>query len=406
MREPEKSNLRCRNQSFEVPSLCNFNNLWTQAALEELEVHQRNGTWSRTQLPKGASAIGCRWVFKVKRNADGSIECYKAHLVAKGFLQHPGFDFTETFSPTAKYQVIRTIFALSAVKDLHLQSIDISHAFINGDLDAEVYMRQPEGFESGDPSEVLHSNKSLYGLKQAACMWKVKLASVLCDSMGFKCIYSDNSIYVYQKGSDRILMPVFVDDGVLASNSLPLLDFLVSELSKHFKLRDLGETSFILGMQVTRDRSKRILELSQRQYIVDMLDRYGMANCNAVSTPMLPGLRLSASMAPQNNQEHAEMAKHPYGNAVGSLLFLAMTTCPDIAFSVSVLCRFISNSGQLHWHAVQHLFCNLQGTKDMCLTYKGDKYNQEHVFTTFTDSDHTGNADNGCFTGGTSCALE
>src|SRR6201996_4970639 len=212
-------------------------------------------------------------------------------------------------------------------------------------------MRQPEGFESGDSSEVLCLNKSLYGLKQAAHMWKVNLVSVLCDSMGFRCIYSDNSIYVYQKGSDCILMPVFVDDRVLASNSLPLLNSLVSELSKHFKLRDLGKTLFILGMQVTRDRSKRILKLSQRQYIVDMLDRYGMANCNAVSTPMLPGLCLCVSMAPQNNQERSEMAKHPYGNAVGSLLFLAMTTQPDIVFSVSVLCCFISNPGQRHWCA-------------------------------------------------------
>src|ERR1700742_321134 len=337
--------------------------LWMQATLEELEAHQRNGTWSRTQLPKGATAISCRWVFKVKKNADGSIERYKARLVAKGFSQRPGFDFTETFAPTAKYQAIRTVFALSAVEDLHLQLTDISHAFINGDLDAEVYMKQPEGFETGDSSDVLCLNKSLYGLKQAACMWKVKLASVLCDSMGFKCIYSDNGIYVYQKGSDRVLMPVFVNDGVLASNSLPLLNSPVSELSKHFKLRNLGETSFILGMQVTRDRSKRILALSQRQYIVDMLDCYGMANCNAVSTPMLPGLRLSTSMAPQSDQERSEMAKHPYGNAVGSLLFLAMTTRPDIAFSVSVLCCFISNPGQPHWRAVQHLFRYLQGTK-------------------------------------------
>ena len=118
-------------------------------------------------------------------------------MVAKGYSQRPGFDFTETFAPTAKYQAIRTVLALAAVEDLHLRSIDISHAFINGDLEEEVYMQQPEGFQSGVPGEVLHLNKSLYGLKQAARQWKIKLASVLCEQMGFRCISSDNSIYVF-----------------------------------------------------------------------------------------------------------------------------------------------------------------------------------------------------------------
>src|ERR1700742_1312300 len=103
---------------------------------------------------------------------------------------------------------------------------------------------------------------------------------------------------------------------------------------------------------------------------------------------------MASATVPQNNQECSEMAKHPFGNAVGSLLFLAMTTQPDIAFFVSVLCCFILNPGQPHWHAVQHLFHYLQGTKDICLTDRGDKYDPEHVFIAFTDSDHAGNADN------------
>ena len=158
--------------------------LWTKAAEEELDAHTRNGTWELADLPTGRKAIGSRWVFKVKRNADGSIEHYKARLVAKGFSQHPGFDFNETFAPTDRFAAIRTILALSALEDLHLHSIDISHAFINGDLDAEVYMEQPEGFEHGGPGKVLRLHKSIYGLKQASRMWYQKLQAVLID-IGF-----------------------------------------------------------------------------------------------------------------------------------------------------------------------------------------------------------------------------
>src|SRR5882762_10102774 len=143
--------------------------------------------WELADLPSGQKAIGSRWVFKVKRNADGSIERYKARLVAKGFSQRPGFDFNETFAPTARFSAICTILALSALEDLHLQSIDISHAFINGDLEEEVFMEQPEGFEQGEPGQVLRLKRSLYGLKQASRMWYQKLQTVLID-IGFHCV--------------------------------------------------------------------------------------------------------------------------------------------------------------------------------------------------------------------------
>ena len=130
-------------------------------------------------MPPSRKAIGCRWVFKVKRKADGTIERYKARLVAKGFSQRPGFDFNETFAPTAKFAAIRTILALSGLHDLHLHSIDISHAFINGDLDEEVYMQQPEGFPLGRPNQVLWLWKSIYGLKQASRIPEAAISSLL-----------------------------------------------------------------------------------------------------------------------------------------------------------------------------------------------------------------------------------
>jgi hypothetical protein len=201
--------------------------LWIDAALEELLAHTRNGTWTLVELPPWRTAVGSHWVFKIKRNPDSTVERYKARLVAKGYSQRPGFDFFETFAGTPKYTAIRTVLALAAVEDLHMRSIDISNAFLNGELEEEVYMRQAEGFERGGPNIVCLLNKALYGLKQASRVWKIKLARVLCDQLGFKTIYSDSSIYAYQRDKIRVLLPVFVDDGTIVSNSASMLDEIV-----------------------------------------------------------------------------------------------------------------------------------------------------------------------------------
>ena len=144
---------------------------WMQAAIEEITSLVANGTWQPVRLPEGRKAIGCRWVFKVKKNADGSVERYKARLVAKGFSQRPGFDFEETFSPTAKWAALRAILAYASLQDMEMESIDISNAFLNGDLDHDVYMQEPEGFAELGPGWALKLIKSIYGLKQAGRQW-------------------------------------------------------------------------------------------------------------------------------------------------------------------------------------------------------------------------------------------
>jgi len=140
---------------------------WKDACLEEYNWHLQNGTWTLVELLPGMKAIGSKWVFKIKHNADGSIERFKARLVAKGFAQRPGQDYFETFASTMRHTTIRTILALAAIEDMELHSVDISHAFTNSDIDAEVYMRQPEGFEQSGSKYVCRLNKSLYGLKQS-----------------------------------------------------------------------------------------------------------------------------------------------------------------------------------------------------------------------------------------------
>jgi len=169
-----------------------------QAALEELNAHSTNGTWELVPQPKGKK-IGSKWVFKVKRNADGSVERYKGRLVAKGYNQRPGFDYLEIFAPTVRMPTIQVVLAMAAIEDLHLCSIDISHAYLNGEMDCDVYMEQPEGFAVGDPREMICLlKKSIYGMKQGGNRWNQKMRSVL-KAIGYTQSYSDASIYIYFK---------------------------------------------------------------------------------------------------------------------------------------------------------------------------------------------------------------
>ena len=164
---------------------------------------------------------------------------------------------------------IRTIIALAAVFDWNMQSIDISSAFLNGELEEEVYMKQPQGFEQLGPEYVCKLKKAIYGLKQAGRQWNKKLHATLV-LLGYKRLESDRSVYVYAKDSVLVIIPIFIDDITLAGNSQSAIQKIIKNLQSHFKLRDLGPTSFLLGIKVTRDLDHHSIALSQTQYIIDM----------------------------------------------------------------------------------------------------------------------------------------
>jgi Reverse transcriptase (RNA-dependent DNA polymerase) len=325
---------------------------WHKAMEEEYLMHLQNRTWEIVKLPPGKKAIGSGWVYRVKRNADGSIERYKGRLVAKGFSQRPGLDYTEVFAPTARQASIRLILALAALEDLHLHSIDISHAFINGKLEEEVYMEQPQGFQEHGPEYVCKLGRAIYGLHQAGRVWNKDLHGTL-TSLGFKRLDSDRSIYLYARNDLRIIMPVVVDDMTLASKSQQAIDDFIKELSQHYDLRDLGPTTLFLGIEIQRDRANHSISLCQHQYILNMLERFKLTDCNSVQTPMDPGQRLDKSMGPSTPDDVAFMRQTPYLSAVGALMYLAVTTRPDIMNAVSILSRFNTNPGPAHWKAVK-----------------------------------------------------
>jgi predicted RNA binding protein YcfA (HicA-like mRNA interferase family) len=373
---------------------------WLSAGLDEIRSHLENGTWELVRLPHGKKAIGCRWVFKIKKNADGTIDKYKGRVVVKGYEQRYGVDYTETFAPTARFGAIRSVIALAAIEDMELESVDISTAFLNAEIDAEIYMKKPEGYEPAGfegPEWVLKLLKGLYGIKQGPHIWSVKLHNVL-KTIGFKRIETDHSVFIYERDGTKIVVPVHVDDLLLASKSLPAITKVKNELKNAFKIHDQGPTKQILGIKLDRDRSSRSIYLSQPAYIEDMLRHYKLDKCNPAATPMIENLRLSSSMSPQNARELAQIDQGRYREAVGKLLYLSIATRPDISYAVGVLCRYNSNPGEQHWQAVTHLLRYLRGTTTLRLMYSPTS--SPHIFTTHCDSDLGGNVDDSRSTAG------
>jgi hypothetical protein len=168
----------------------------------------------------------------------------------------------------------------------------------------------------------------------------------------------------------RLLMPVFVDDITLACKDGAKIDSVVQELSQHFKLQDLGPTTQLLGIEIQRDHPNRHLSISQSQFISNLIQEHGLSDSKSASTPLNPGTHLSTSMCPQNDSEAWEMQQHPYISIVGSLMYLAVTTRPDIAYAAGVLARFNSNPGAAHWQAAKHVLRYLKGTMHHKLVYQ------------------------------------
>jgi hypothetical protein len=371
-------------------------NLWYQAAVKEMEAHIENGTWELVKLLPSRKVISSQWVFKVKRNADGSVEHYKVHVVAQGFSQRLGIDFNETFAPTTKWTALRVIFALTALENWELESVDISNTYLNGELkDVEVYMLQPEGFAEKDDTWVACLLKGLYGLKQGGREWFKRLEEVL-SQLGFSCIRLDGSIFIWEKDGVQVICSVFVNNITFASKSKSKskIAALKVELAKHFKLHDLGPTTFQLGIEVIQDCKARTLHLTQHRYCLDLLEHYGFVDCSPVSTLMDPSVRLSTSQSPSTPEDEAFMHTVPYVSAVSALMYLAIVTRPDIAYAVGILCRFMARPGPEHWKAVKHLFCYLRSTCDFGLTYKPEP-SAPYPFYAYSNADHGVNLDNG-----------
>ena len=231
----------------------------------EYQVLRRNCTWTHVPCPPNANVVDCKWVYRIKRRADGSIERYKARLVAKGFHQEEGVDFHDTVSPVVKPSTIKLVLSYAVTKGWDLNQLDVNNAFLNGDLTEVVYMSQPPGFiDKSHPHFVCRSSKALYGLKQAPRAWFLKLKTFLL-SHGYTCCYSDSSLFVRHTPSSTTYLLVYVDDIIITGSDPSYISSFTQSLDLEFSLKDLGNLSFFLGIEVSRVGSG--MHLSQASYI-------------------------------------------------------------------------------------------------------------------------------------------
>ena len=261
---------------------------WKRAIEEEMEALIKNRTWEIVDLPKGKKTVGCKWVFTVKYKANGSVERYKARLVAKGFTQTYGIDYQETFAPVAKLNTVRVLLSLAANLDWPLQQLDVKNAFLNGELHEKVYMDVPPGVETHN-GKVCHLKKSLYGLKQSPRAWFDRFTKAM-KKRGYHQAQTDHTMFTKRLDGKLAILIVYVDDIIVTGSDVKEIETLKNYLSEEFELKDLGVLRYFLGMEVARNKTG--ISISQRKYILDLLQETGMLGCKPVDTPMEPNLKL------------------------------------------------------------------------------------------------------------------
>ena len=280
---------------------------WKKAMKAEYDALVANGTWDVVPRPKGMNIIGSKWVLRVKRNADGSVCKFKARFVARGFSQVFGEDYFETFSPVTQCTSIRCLVALAAQHGWKLYQMDVCSAFLNADVQEEIYVRPPPGMEGEMSGQVLRLRKSLYGLKQAPRNWNGLLDSFLL-SVGLKKSAADPCLY---SNGHQVMVTVWVDDLILTGAHQQRINKLKTQLSNRFKMKDEGELNWCLGMRIITHQDGHIT-MDQEQYIKTMLARFKMSECKPASTPAALGVRLLKQDGPQTKSEIADMKEVPY----------------------------------------------------------------------------------------------
>jgi ATP-binding cassette subfamily B (MDR/TAP) protein 1 len=277
---------------------------WLQAMQEEMQSLKENQTYDLVKLPEGKRALKNKWVFKLKSEENNLNPRYKARIVVKGCHQKKGIDFEDIFSPVVKMTSIKAILGLAAKLDLEIEQLDVKTAFLHGDLEEEIYMEQPEGFtEPGKEHLVCRLKKSLYGLKQAPRQWYKKF-DLFMTQHSFTKTPADHCVFVknYENGESIILL-LYVDDMLIVGRDKTKIAALKKALSKSFAMKDLGAVKKILGMKIVRDRSRRMLWMSQEDYIKKVLERFNMHNAKPVHVPLPGHLKLSKTQCPENDKE-------------------------------------------------------------------------------------------------------
>ena len=358
---------------------------WIKSSENEIDGLWKKGAFKLVKLPPGKKAYPSKWIFKVKYHQDHSIEKFKSRICYLGNLQKYGEDyFTDPYSPVGRIETFRLILAISAILDLHIHQIDITQAFIHADLDEEVYMKQPEGFVAkGKEDWVLRVLKAIYGLRQAPRAFYSCLHRYLVEKLGFKRTMKDYCLYVRREedGTTTFII-VYVDDLTLACSDLEVLEKIKKKLSIRFELTDGGEIDYMLKMQITRNRAKKTISVTQTKYIEDLVERFSVQDMEGVETPTITTLKLEPETV--LTPEEVQKQPYPYRSLIGSLVHLVKCTRPEIANIVRVLSRYLTCFNGTHYQAGIRVLRYLKHTKNYGLVFNGT--NSEISYDVYSDA--------------------
>ncbi|KAD5317800.1 hypothetical protein E3N88_17746 [Mikania micrantha] len=294
---------------------------WVEAMQAELNSINKNNTWTLTKLPSNHKAIGLKWVFKTKRDANGEIIKHKARLVAKGYVQQHGIDFDEVFAPVARIETVPLILALAAYHGWEVHHLDVKSAFLHGELKEEVYVSQPEGF-----------------VKDAG-----------------------KAVYTKKNKTSTLLIGVCVDDLIVTGTQKKEIDLFKSQMEEKFEMSDLGLLAFYLGIEVIQTKDE--IAIKQSAYITKILKNAGMLNSNETKIPMNPGTLLTKT------EGGKPVDPTEYRSLIGCLRYL-LHTRPDLSYSVGLLSRFMQEPKEHHFKAIHQVLRYIKGTKDFGIIYK------------------------------------
>jgi len=337
---------------------------WEDEIMKEYNAIMKNGVWVLVPRPKNRPVVSSKWVWKHKRDQFHIITRLKARLVARGFSQTFGVDYFDTYAPVAKLMSIRILLAIAAAMDLELHQMDVVTAFLANKLEEEIYMEQPEGFVFGEDM-VCKLVKSIYGLKQSPRLWNKRLDEHL-RKLDFEQTESDHCVYINK--NTGIILAMWVDDILIFGADKMSVDLLKLQLSIKFEMKDMGELSYFLGIQVHRDRKNRKLWIHQEGYTKAILERFGMENSAPVSTPFAKGTKLFKST---DNDDNSAVDQKLYQSNIGSQMYAMLCTRPDLAYTISQISQYSTNPSSIHETAAKRCLRYLNGTRDLGICYDG-----------------------------------
>jgi len=370
---------------------------WKKAIDEEMATLKNMGTWELADLPEGRKPIGCKWVFVKKRDEKGKLIKYKARLVAQGFSQKPGVDFSNdgTFAPVMRFETLRTFLAFAASMKWDIKQFDVKGAYLHGLLQELIFMDQPRGFDDGS-GRVCKLIRTIYGLRQAGNVWNREFNAAMKE-IGFIQLKSDPCCYIRRQGEDFEMLLVWVDDIISIASNSTRNDIVEQDLGGKFEIKALGRPKMLLGMGISQNPEDFSIKLFQTAYIDSLLKKHGLEDANPVSTPLDPNTKLDLDPNEPNDPEtQGELTEHAsasYAMLIGSLMYLAIGTRPDIAYSVQRLAQFTQNPKPAHWTAVKRIFRYLKGTRTLGITYGGAGELNNEELNIYCDADWASDSD-------------